>query len=122
MASTQPSLAGIGGPPIYAGLVPIAWVSFVLVLVSDIVYWRTANLFWQHAFGKKESVPWGEFIEQYKQWLNRCLQMALAEGVYVMTDKNVWMSCLFGNTRMEFTWAHWTWMTTDAQRAPWWWR
>lgn len=49
MASTQPSLAGIGGPPIYAGLVPIAWVSFVLVLVSDIVYWRTANLFWQHA-------------------------------------------------------------------------
>ena len=39
----------IGGPPLYAGLVPFAAVPFVLVLVADITYWQTSYLFWQHA-------------------------------------------------------------------------
>lgn len=39
----------IGGPPLYAGLVPFAAVPFSLTLASDIAYWQTANLFWQHA-------------------------------------------------------------------------
>lgn len=49
MALPQSSPVAIGGPPLYALLVPFASVPFFLVLVSDIVYWRTANLFWQHA-------------------------------------------------------------------------
>ncbi len=38
----------IGGPALYAGLVPFAVVPFVLVLAADIAYWQTSNLFWQH--------------------------------------------------------------------------
>ncbi|UOM32576.1 DUF2231 domain-containing protein [Acuticoccus sp. I52.16.1] len=49
MASPHSSPVVIGGPPLYAALVPFASVPFILVLVSDFVYWRTANLFWQHA-------------------------------------------------------------------------
>lgn len=49
MASPHSSPAGNGGAALYAWLVPFASVPFFLVLVSDIVYWRTANLFWQHA-------------------------------------------------------------------------
>ena len=49
MASPHSSPAVIGGPPLYAGLVQFASVPFILVLVCDITYWQTANLFWQHA-------------------------------------------------------------------------
>lgn len=49
MASSHSLPVAIGGPPLYAGVVPFATVPFILVLVSDIVYWRTSNLFWQHA-------------------------------------------------------------------------
>lgn len=44
---TQPVVVGVH--PIYSWLLPFASVPFFLVFVSDIVYWRTVNLFWQHA-------------------------------------------------------------------------
>jgi uncharacterized membrane protein len=48
MYKTQiPSVAAIHGHPIHAALVPFPIVCFTLVLLTDIAYWRTANLMWQ---------------------------------------------------------------------------
>ncbi len=40
--------AAISGHPIHAALVPFPIVCFTLVLVTDILYWQTENLMWQH--------------------------------------------------------------------------
>lgn len=49
MASPHTSPVVMGAQPLYGWLLPFASVPFFLVLISDIVYWRTADLFWQHA-------------------------------------------------------------------------
>lgn len=41
------STAAIAGHPIHAALVPFPIVCFSLALLTDIAYWRTANLMWQ---------------------------------------------------------------------------
>ena len=47
MLSDNPrSTARIGAHPIHVMLVPIPLVCFVGTLVTDIVYWRTANMMW----------------------------------------------------------------------------
>ena len=47
MAFLHPrSTATIAGHPIHPMLVPFPIVCFILVLVSDIAYWRTSNLMW----------------------------------------------------------------------------
>ncbi|HEX4712520.1 DUF2231 domain-containing protein [Phenylobacterium sp.] len=47
MASDTPrSTARIGGHPIHPMLVPFPIVCFVGTLITDIVYWRTADIFW----------------------------------------------------------------------------
>ena len=54
------------------------------------------NLFWQHAFGKKESVPWGEFIEQYKQWLKDTFPDVLDEREFeALMSKEAEQSLMF---------------------------
>lgn len=40
--------AAIAGQPIHATLVPFPIVCFWLTLFSDIAYWRTSHLMWQH--------------------------------------------------------------------------
>lgn len=42
------STAAIAGHPIHATLVPFPIVCFTLALVTDIVYWQTSNIMWQH--------------------------------------------------------------------------
>lgn len=47
MLSDNPrSTASLGGRPIHAMLVPVPIVCFVGTLITDIVYWRTALMFW----------------------------------------------------------------------------
>ncbi|MBB4657594.1 DUF2231 domain-containing protein [Parvularcula dongshanensis] len=49
MASPYPrSTAAIAGHPVHAALVPFPIVCFVLTLLTDLAYWRTANLMWQN--------------------------------------------------------------------------
>jgi uncharacterized membrane protein len=43
-----PSTAAIAGHPLHAALVPFPIVCFTLALVTDVVYWRTANMMWQN--------------------------------------------------------------------------
>lgn len=43
-----PSTAAIAGHPIHATLVPFPIVCFTLTLLTDIAYWWTSNLMWQH--------------------------------------------------------------------------
>ncbi len=40
--------AAIAGHPIHATLVPFPIVCFTLTLLTDIAYWQTSNLMWQH--------------------------------------------------------------------------
>src|SRR5690349_17147249 len=42
------STARIGGHPVHPMLVPFPIAFFSAALVTDIVYWRTANLMWSH--------------------------------------------------------------------------
>lgn len=42
-----PSRAAVHGHPIHAALVPFPIVCFVLVLATDVLYWRTGVLMWQ---------------------------------------------------------------------------
>jgi len=42
-----PSTAAIAGHPLHATLVPFPIVCFTLALVTDVLYWRTANMMWQ---------------------------------------------------------------------------
>jgi uncharacterized membrane protein len=47
MLSHNPrSTATLGGRPIHAMLVPVPLACFVGTLITDIVYWRTALMFW----------------------------------------------------------------------------
>src|ERR1700758_5484146 len=49
MADETPrSTAKIAGHPIHPMLVPFPIVCFVGTLCTDIVYWRTADMFWGH--------------------------------------------------------------------------
>ncbi len=43
-----PSRAAVSGHPIHAALVPFPIACFTLALVSDLAYWRTAQLMWQN--------------------------------------------------------------------------
>ena len=43
-----PSTATIAGHPIHAMLVPFPIACFTLTLLTDIAYWRTSYLMWQH--------------------------------------------------------------------------
>ena len=43
-----PSTAAIAGHPIHATLVSFPIVCFTLALLTDIAYWQTGNLMWQH--------------------------------------------------------------------------
>ena len=43
-----PSTAAIAGHPIHAMLVPFPIACFTLTLLTDIAYWRTSYLMWQH--------------------------------------------------------------------------
>jgi uncharacterized membrane protein len=45
-SATPRSVASIGGRPIHAMLVPIPIVCFVGALITDIVYWQTADMLW----------------------------------------------------------------------------
>jgi uncharacterized membrane protein len=40
------STARVGGHPVHAMLVPIPIVCFVGALVTDVAYWRTADMLW----------------------------------------------------------------------------
>lgn len=42
------STAAIKGHPIHAALVPFPIACFWLTLLTDIAYWRTSHLMWQH--------------------------------------------------------------------------
>ncbi len=42
------STAAIAGHPIHPMLVPFPIACFTLTLLTDIAYWRTSNLMWQH--------------------------------------------------------------------------
>ena len=47
MLSPNPrSSATLAGYPIHAMLVPIPMVCFIATLITDIVYWQTAAMFW----------------------------------------------------------------------------
>ncbi len=49
MAFSHPrSTAAVAGHPIHAMFVPFPIACFWLTLFSDIAYWRTSNLLWQH--------------------------------------------------------------------------
>ena len=48
MTTTHYSAATIGRHPIYAMLAPFPVVCFTLALLTDIAYWQTAVLMWQH--------------------------------------------------------------------------
>lgn len=48
MTTTHYSAATIGRHPIYAMLAPFPVVCFTLTLLTDIAYWQTSNLMWQH--------------------------------------------------------------------------
>ena len=43
------SKASIGGHPVHPMLIPFPIACFVLTLVSDLAFWRTANEFWANA-------------------------------------------------------------------------
>jgi uncharacterized membrane protein len=43
-----PSTAAIAGHPLHATLVPFPIVCFTLAFLTDIAYWRTADLMWQN--------------------------------------------------------------------------
>ncbi len=43
-----PSTAAVAGHPLHATLVPFPIVCFTLALVTDVLYWRTANMMWQN--------------------------------------------------------------------------
>lgn len=43
-----PSTAAIAGHPMHATLVPFPIVCFTLTLLTDIAYWQTSYLMWQH--------------------------------------------------------------------------
>jgi len=50
MSSVNPrSTVSIAGLPLHALLVPIPFVCFVATLVTDLVYWRTAEMLWADA-------------------------------------------------------------------------
>jgi uncharacterized membrane protein len=42
------STAAIAGHPVHAAVVPFPIVCFTLVLVTDVLFWRTNNLMWQN--------------------------------------------------------------------------
>ncbi len=44
----SPAAAAIAKHPIHATLAPFPIVCFTLTLLTDIAYWRTSNLMWQH--------------------------------------------------------------------------
>lgn len=49
MAHTHPpSIAAVAGQPIHSMLVQFPVVCFTLTLLTDLAYWRTANLLWQN--------------------------------------------------------------------------
>ncbi|TPE51773.1 DUF2231 domain-containing protein [Amaricoccus solimangrovi] len=43
-----PSAFAVAGHPVHAALVPFPIVCFSLVILTDLAYWRTANLMWQN--------------------------------------------------------------------------
>ena len=43
-----PATVAVAGHPIHAALVPFPIVCFTLVLGTDILYWRTADIMWQN--------------------------------------------------------------------------
>jgi uncharacterized membrane protein len=45
---TAPSTAAIAGHPIHAALVPFPIVCFTLALLTDVAYWRSADLMWSN--------------------------------------------------------------------------
>src|ERR1700733_11096719 len=46
MSDNPRSTASIGGHPIHAMLVPIPITCFVGTLITDLAYWKTANMQW----------------------------------------------------------------------------
>lgn len=46
--STPRATVAIGGHPVHAALVPFPIVCFTLALLTDIAYWQSSYLMWQH--------------------------------------------------------------------------